>query len=182
MKKLILVSLAICFLAVVSIGPAVAGWDSAKMEQDRIAAEETIAKFKQKKLGIELYFDNSYAYAVFPKIWKGAFLAGAAQGDGLVYEEGEIVGRATLKQVTIGFQGGVQTYSQIIFFQDKIALDSLKNNKMQFSGTASAVAATAGASAAVDYKGGVSVFTMGETGLMLETSMGGQEFKFEPKP
>jgi lipid-binding SYLF domain-containing protein len=181
MKKVIILSFAICFLAVAARTPAFAGWDPAKEELERMAAELTIAKFKEKKPGIELYFDNAYAYAVFPKILKGAFLVGAAQGKGLVYAEGEITGKATLNQVTVGFQGGGQSYSQIIFFSDKVAFDNLINNQMKFSGTASAVAFTKGASAAVDYEGGVSVFTMGEAGLMLEASMGGQQFEFEPK-
>ena len=177
MKKVIVLLTAICLLAV---SPALTGWDPGKVEQQRLAAEETIARFKENKPGIELYFDNAYGYAVFPKILKGAFLVGAAQGSGLVYEKGEIVGKAILSQVTVGFQGGGQSYSEIIFFSDKVAFDSLINNQMKFSGTASAVAYTEGASAAVDYEGGISVFTLGEVGLMLEASMGGQQFKFEP--
>lgn len=176
MKRLIILTLAFCFIAVVTNSSALAEWD-----QERKAAEETIAQFKLYKPGISLFFDDAYGYAVFPKIWKGGFLVGAAQGDGLVYEEGKIAGRTRFSQVTVGFQGGGQTYSQIIFFQDKVALDNFKNNQMKFSGTASAVAITEGASAAVDYEGGVSVWTLGESGLMLEASMGGQQFKFEPK-
>ena len=44
----------------------------------------------------------------------------------------------------------------------------------------SAVAAGAGASAAVDYKDGVAVFAFGAEGLMLEGVIGGQTFSFEP--
>ena len=182
MKKLNFLLLAIFFLTIASYSPALAGWDPAKAEQHRKAAEATIAKFKAKDPSIKRFFDNAYGYAVFPKIGKGAFIVGAAEGSGLVYEKKRIVGKAKLGQATVGLQAGGQAYSEIIFFKDKAALDSLKNNKMKLSASASAVAVTAGASAAVDYKEGVAVFTMGEAGLMLEASVGGQSFTFEPKP
>ena len=180
MKKMIVLSLAICFLALGSNRAAFAEWDPAQVELERVIAEDTMAQFKERAPRTARFFDNAYGYAVFPTIGKGAFIIGAAKGSGLVYEKGEIVGRVTLAQGTVGLQAGGQTYSQIIFFADRVALDSLTDNQLRFSGTASAVAANKGASAAVDYQGGVSVFTMGETGLMLEASMGGQKFIFEP--
>ena len=128
------------------------------------------------------FFDTAYGYAVFPKIGKGAFIIGGSQGTGMVYERKKIVGRATVGSATVGLQAGGQAYSQIVFFQDKTALENMKKNEMKFAANASAVAVTAGASTAVDYEGGVAVFTMGEGGLMLEAAIGGQSFKFEPKP
>ncbi|MGD8530537.1 MAG: hypothetical protein PVG97_06120, partial [Syntrophobacterales bacterium] len=78
-------------------------------------------------------------------------------------------------------QAGGQSYSEIVFFKDKAALDGLKKGQVKFAGQASAIAATAGASADADYSGGVAVFTMGKGGLMLQASIGGQELTFEPK-
>ncbi len=183
MKKLFTLALAIGFVVTVSMGPALAGWDAAQVEQEKKAAEVTMAKFKEKDSTMEKrFFDNAYGYAVFPKIGKGAFIIGGSEGKGLVYEKKKIVGRATLGQATVGLQAGGQVFSQIIFFQDKTALENMKSNKMKFAANASAVAVTAGASTAVDYEGGVAVFTMGEGGLMLEASIGGQSFTFEPKP
>jgi hypothetical protein len=56
MKKLIILLLAICFLAVASYNETFAGWDPAKAEQERKAAEETIAKFKEKDPSMERFF------------------------------------------------------------------------------------------------------------------------------
>ncbi len=42
------------------------------------------------------------------------------------------------------------------------------------------MAVKAGASADADYEAGVAIFTMAKGGLMLEASVGGQEFKFTP--
>ena len=42
------------------------------------------------------------------------------------------------------------------------------------------MALKSGASANAKYADGVAVFTMGEAGLMVEASVGGQKFSFEP--
>ena len=43
----------------------------------------------------------------------------------------------------------------------------------------SAIALTAGASADADYDKGVAVFTMGQGGVMVDASVGGQNFTYE---
>ncbi|MGD8775454.1 MAG: lipid-binding SYLF domain-containing protein [Syntrophobacterales bacterium] len=181
MKKLVVLTLAISFLLVMSFGPVFAGWDPGKAAQERKAAEETIANFKKKDPGMKRFFDNAYGYAVYPTIGAGAFIVGGAHGSGLVYEKGKIIGRSNLSQGSVGLQAGGQSYSEIVFFKDKAALDGLKKGHVKFAGQASAIAATAGASADADYSGGVAVFTMGKGGLMLQASIGGQELTFEPK-
>ena len=86
MKKLIIVTLAICFLTVASYSATFAGWDPAKAEQERKAAEETIAKFKEKDPSMERFFDNAWGYAVYPTVGTGALIVGGAHGTGLVYK------------------------------------------------------------------------------------------------
>ena len=194
MKKLIILTLAICFLAVASYSETLAGWDPAKAEQERNAAAETIAKFKEKDPSMERFFDNAWGYTVFPTVGTGALIVGGAHGTGLVYKnvtisalmhpyqaKGKIVGRSTLSQGTVGIQAGGQAYSEIIFFKDKAAFDSFKNGKFKLARQASAIAVTAGASADAVYDGGVAVFTMGKGGLMLQAAIGGQQLTFEPK-
>lgn len=51
---------------------------------------------------------------------------------------------------------------------------------MEFDAQASAVALKSGAGANAKYDDGVAVFTMNESGLMFEASIGGQRFTFEP--
>ena len=181
MKKLIILLLAICFLAVASYNETFAGWDPAKAEQERKAAEETIAKFKEKDPTMKRFFDKAYGYVVFATVGTGAFIIGGAHGAGLVYEKGKIVGRSKLSQGTIGLQAGGESYSEIIFFKDKAALDALKERKLKLAAKASAVAVTAGAAATADYSQGVAIFTMTKGGLMLQAAVGGQEITFEPK-
>lgn len=125
-------------------------------------------------------FENSYGYVIFPNVGKGAVGVGGAAGNGIVFENGKSIGSAKMKQVSVGFQFGGQAYREVIFFEDQAALDRFKQNKFEFAAQASAVAATAGASANVKYRDGVMIFTQQKGGLMYEASVGGQKFSYTP--
>jgi lipid-binding SYLF domain-containing protein len=125
-------------------------------------------------------FDNSYGYVIFPNVGKGAIGVGGAAGNGIVSENGKTIGSAKMKQVSVGFQFGGQAYREVIFFENKGALNRFKQNKFEFSAQASAVAATAGASTNVKYREGVMIFTQQKGGLMYEASIGGQKFSYTP--
>ena len=140
----------------------------------------TITQFKQKDPSLTRYFDEAYGYAVFPSVGKGAIGIGGAYGRGVVYEQGRRIGYCDLSQGTIGFQLGGQAYSEAIFFEHEDPLQEFKIGNFAFSAQASAIAATAGASADAPYENGVAVFTMPQGGLMFEASIGGQNFSFAP--
>ncbi len=123
-------------------------------------------------------FSNAYGYVIFPNVGKGGIGIGGAAGNGIVYQGGKIIGKAKLTQVSIGFQFGGQSYREVIFFESKSDLDRFKENKIEFSAQASAVAVTAGVSANVKYKEGVMIFTQQKGGLMYEASVGGQKFNY----
>jgi len=125
-------------------------------------------------------FANAHGYVIFPNVGKGGIGIGGAVGYGIVYDGGTIIGKAKLTQLSIGFQFGGQAYREVIFFESKADLDRFKENKIEFSAQASAVAATAGASANVKYKEGVMIFTQQKGGLMYEASVGGQKFNYIP--
>lgn len=158
---------------------ACSGWDPGSRAEPPGKVGETLARFKARDPGIQRFFDNAYGYAVFPTVGKGAVGVGGAYGQGEVYRGGRAIGRTELVQVTIGFQWGGQAYSELIFFQDKTALERFKSGSLKFSAQASAVAVTAGASATAAYENGVAVFTMTKGGLMYEASIGGQTFTYE---
>jgi len=83
--------------------------------------------------------------------------------------------------VTIGLQLGGQVYREIIFFRDAKTFNDFKRGNFELSAQASAVAASMGASADVDFEEGVAVFTMAKGGLMYEASVGGQKFDYKPR-
>src|SRR5260370_23304599 len=99
------------------------------------------------------FFRKSYGYAVFPTVGEGGFLVGGALGKGHVYAHGRYVGDTTMGQVSVGFQAGGKAYSQMIFFEDKRALDEFESGSFEFAAGASAVAITAAASASAGTNG-----------------------------
>ena len=143
-------------------------------------AGEARTAFRQQDPSMGDFFENSAGYAIFPKVTKGAAGIGAANGDGVVYQDGRVIGYADLTQVNVGLQLGGQSYRQVIFFQTERALERFKRGEVKFSANASAVAVESGAAAANDYEDGVAVFSMTRGGLMFEASIGGQDFDFEP--
>lgn len=136
------------------------------------------AEFISSDQMMKSLFDNAYGYVIFPNIGKGGIGIGGAAGNGIVYQRGNIIGKAKMKQVSIGFQFGGQAYREVIFFEGEYDLDRFKQDNVEFSAQASAVAATAGASANVKYANGVMIFTQQKGGLMYEASVGGQKFDF----
>ncbi|MFZ9032026.1 MAG: YSC84-related protein [Robiginitalea sp.] len=151
-----------------------------KIEEVREDAKVAKEEFLKADWKMEKHFNESYGYVIFPNVGKGAVGIGGAAGNGVAYEQGQEIGMAKLTQLSIGFQWGGQAYREVVFFQNKEAMDNFKGNNIELAAQASAVAATAGASADANYKDGVMVFTMQKGGLMYEASVGGQKFKFEP--
>ena len=155
-------------------------YDPGRADVARQEIDATIGRFKANDPGIDRFFRNAYGYAVFPTIGRGGVAVGGAYGSGYVYEQGRAVGSAQLIQGSFGFQLGAQSYSQIIFFENKAALDRFKSGKLEFSARASAVIATTGAAAEAAYENGVAVFVLVQGGLMGEAAIGGQSFQYSP--
>ena len=162
--------------------------------------EDTISLFKNAGESAT-FFQNSYGYAVFPNIGEGGFVVGGAFGRGHVYVHGQLVGDTTMKQLSVGLQAGGKDYSQIIFFQDKRALDQFESGSFEFSAGASAIAVTASANASAGtngvtsgasagkrdattdgvYNDGMAVFTIAKGGLMYAAALAGQKFTYEAR-
>jgi lipid-binding SYLF domain-containing protein len=155
--------------------------------------DDTMGRFRQAPT-TQPFFDQAYGYAVFPTVGKGGIGIGGAYGQGRVYRGGSVTGDVSLVQLNIGFQLGGQTFSEIIFFQDKDAFDRFTSGSFSFGAQASAVAIAVGASAQAGSNGtsanaaglqseslytlGMAVFTMTKGGLMYEASIGGQKFTY----
>jgi lipid-binding SYLF domain-containing protein len=147
------------------------------------------------------YFNDSYGYAVFPTIGKGGLVVGAAHGTGRVYEQGKFIGTTSMNQVSVGAQAGGQAYSQIVFFEDKRALDEFTSGQFAFDAGVGAVAITAAAGGSVGTNGangnvsggkkdaatagryykGMAVFTIVKGGAMYEATVAGQKFSFKSR-
>jgi len=143
------------------------------------------------------FFKNAYGHAIFPTIGKGAIGVGGAYGEGRVYKGSAYTGDVSMAQLSIGWQLGGQTYSELIFFETKEAFDKFTAGNFGFSAEASAIAITVGAGASAGTEGasanamekqskaayvdGTAVFSMQKGGLMYEAALGGQKFTYHPK-
>ncbi len=161
---------------------------------------DTVNVFKQAGES-RSFFDHSYAYAIFPTIGEGGLVVGAAHGKGRVYVHGVLTGDTTVNQVSAGFQAGAKAYSQIIFFEDKRALDEFESGSFEFGAGASVTAITASAGAGAGttgagasasgtannattvgaYTKGMAVFTVAKGGLMYAATVEGQKFSYTPR-
>ena len=150
--------------------------------QNRIMADAEKAKtqFMAKDAGVENFFNGSDAYVIFPNIGKGGLIVGAAAGNGVVYENGTVIGMASVKKLDVGLQAGGKTFSEVIFFQDKESFMRFKNDDFEFTGNVSAVMLKSGAAAEAKYRDGIAVFAMPKAGLMVDVSVGGQKFEYMP--
>ncbi len=152
--------------------------------------------------GITEMFQTAYGYALFPTIGKAGFVVGGAYGKGRVYEQGKYIGDTAMTQATIGFQLGGTGFSQVVFFQDKRALNEFTTGNFEFGAEAQATALTAALSASANtaggsaaasggknnakiassgYNKGIATYTITKGGLMYEASVGGQKFSFTRK-
>ncbi len=161
--------------------------DQAKKKEiskaDYERAENLVDVLYQTDPGIKNFLDKSYAYAIYPKIQKGAVIVGGAGGSGLVYKKKllgyALCGYSELEQATIGLQLGGQSFTEIVFFENEDAFKALKKGKFELSGQMSAVALKKGAASSAVYKNGVAIFTFAQKGLMGELSVGGQKLTYE---
>jgi len=173
----IMIGMALAMFAVVGCNTAPSSEADKKSQSSEV--DSTVAKFKEKQPSVGAYMKQAYGWAVFPTVGKGGMGIGGAFGRGQVFVGGEMVGYSKLTSASIGFQLGGQSFSELIFFETEGAYKKFISGEFGFDANASAVAATAGAAAKVDYKGGVAVFVMADAGLMYEASIGGQKFEFE---
>ncbi len=167
---------------------------SAPLHADEYA--DVLKQFRESP-AVQPFFKNAYGYALFPTIGKGAVGVGGAYGKGRVFKGQTYVGDVTMTQISIGWQLGGQTYSELIFFETRESLDKFTQGNFGFDAQASAVAIAVGAGAQAGTEGasanagdnqsravyvnGMTVFSMQKGGLMYEAALAGQKFNYQPK-
>ena len=62
----------------------------------------TLKRLEKKDPGLGRFLDDAYGYAVFPRVGKAGVVVGGAYGRGVVYEQGEKIGYATMGRTSIG--------------------------------------------------------------------------------
>ena len=151
-------------------------------EEQEVINDATLAKaaFTKNNPNMAELFANAEGYAIFPNVGKGAYVIGAASGNGTVYQNGRLTGYSNLKQLDVGLQIGGKAFIEVIFFQTQAALDHFKQGNFELAANASAVILEEGVSKSVDFRDGVGVVTKSKAGAMAGISVGGQKFEFFP--
>jgi len=154
---------------------------ASRAEQNTLLAEaeSTLQQMRAEDPSLGALVRRGYGYAVFPKVTKGGLVVGGAAGQGVVYERGRHVGYSSLSQASVGLQAGAQTFSELLVFADKGALDRFKAGSLDFAADASAVILQSGAAAAANFINGVAVVVRPIGGAMVEASIGEQQFTYQ---
>ena len=105
-----LLSIAFSFTMSAQVG----GWNPNLINDSKEALHTMIEKVPK----LESFYNESYGYAVFPKITKAGLGIGGAFGKGIVFKDHQVVGSSKLKQASYGFQFGGQQYREVIFFKN----------------------------------------------------------------
>jgi lipid-binding SYLF domain-containing protein len=160
-----------------STAPATPGARDVLLQQ----ATTTMSEMNREDPGLDELTRKGYGYALFPEVAKGGLVFGGGYGRGVVYEQGEHIGYADLSQASFGLQMGGQTYSEVIVFENKAALDLLKQGRVELAADASAVILKTGAATNARFVNGFAVFVRPIGGAMVEAAVGGQQVTFVPK-
>jgi len=159
---------------------AVAQWQADPDDKMQARAAKAIDKVKTKVERSHPYFEDAYAYAVWPGITRVAMGFGGAYGKGVVVEQDEAVGTVSYWQFSSGIQAGAKNFSMIVFFKDKESLESLQRGEMQFAGQAGIDVGTMGAHGTPTYNEGVAIIPLTNLGLMGEFSASGVKYRYKP--
>ena len=177
-KKSQMMTTLLILLLSITMNGQVGDWNPELISDSEKALQTMLGKTPK----LESFYNESYGYAIFPKITKVGIAFGGAFGKGVVFKDHQVVGSSKLKQASIGLQFGGQQYSEVIFFKNEESFENFTNGKLKFDAQASAVALKDGASIDAAYQDGVAVFTQTKGGLMYEASIGGQHFKYDSDP
>jgi lipid-binding SYLF domain-containing protein len=78
-------------------------------------------------------------------------------------------------------QAGGQSFSELLVFENKAALDRFKAGQFGLAADASAVVMKSGVATSANFVNGVAVVVQPIGGAMVEAAIGGQQFTYQPK-
>lgn len=167
--------LLLCILGLVFVPvPGVAdetrlAWEPDLTDETQVRAYEELQRY-MKNDKVRPYLEQAYGYAILPVFFRIAAGWGLNYGRGIVIESGELVGRTTTWQGTLGFTFGVESHSQIILFRNQATMAKWQKGWFEFQGRASVSAIFVGGATDPGFKPDVAIFSRDKTGLMIEAA------------
>jgi lipid-binding SYLF domain-containing protein len=145
----------------------------------KIDADNTITQMTRQDPSLGPVLNQAAGYVVFPSVGQGGALVGGAGGKGVLYERGQPIGYADLRQVSVGAELGGQRFAELVVLRDQAAVDRVKGGTFDVGAQASAVIVTAGQAAATQFgQRGVAVYVQPHGGAMFNLSLTGQQIRF----
>lgn len=130
--------------------------------------------------GAEELFPEARGVLVMPDIVKGGFVVGGAYGEGALLIGGETVDYYSFAAASIGFQAGVQSTAQALYFMtDKALADFRAAKGWELGGAAGVAIPGKGVNVGLDSttaKSPIIVFAFGADGLMAGVSVEGGKY------
>ena len=156
----------------------------ASREDKAALVTEATARWQQMRTAdpaLAALVQRSHGYALFPDVGKAGLGVGGAYGRGVVYERGQHIGYSDLTQGTVGAQVGGQSFSELLVFETKAALERFKAGPFGVAAGASAVVLKSGVATPPNFVDGVAVIVQPVGGVMVEAAIGGQQFTYQTK-
>ena len=106
-----------------------------------VTVDEAFAALEKASLdtpAAEYWRERSIAQVVFPRIAKAGIIIGGNYGEGYLIRNNRIIGLVDVAGANVGFQAGIQNYSQVTYIFSEGAYSNLINNgNLSLSGTLS---------------------------------------------
>ncbi|HAT05113.1 MAG TPA: hypothetical protein DCS77_05160 [Aeromonas salmonicida] len=147
----------------------------ARLALDTMADTALVRLFNEQP-SAKLLFDRAYGYAVFDSR-KFSLMLQTNQGAGVAINRGS--GQHTyMKMLGAGLSAGLggKFYQQVILFEDKAWFDAFVTKGWEATSEVGAVAGKESAGLTAKYNGGMAIYQIGETGLLLDASISGSKY------
>jgi len=145
-------------------------------ESDLQRARRALGSLQRADPGLTRLFESAAGYAVFAEVGTSS----GGDGVGVLFEDGQAAGRATLPRSPASMRPDGQPYAAVVLFGTRQAVASFKQGGLAVTAQARAAAVVAGATSKVRYVDGVSVLTFGRDGGVTGPEQVTQGFAYLP--
>ena len=151
-----------------------------RAEIDKVS-KEALTEILEKAENSKKLFEQSYGYAVFDNM-RITFIFSGGGGSGVAVNKAS--GKRTyMKLGTGGISLGIgaQKYQVIMFFENEEKFTTFIEKGWKAESGANAAAGTAGANVGTQFRDGVAVYQITESGLMASADISGTKYSVDKK-
>jgi lipid-binding SYLF domain-containing protein len=176
-RRLVLASALLALAACTSNTPSDRAAHKAEIDA---GADAALNKLYAENAAAKELASRAKGIAIFPNIVKGGLGVGGESGDGVLRVGGKPVGYYNTSGASVGFQAGIQSYSQVLMFLTDEALAGFRDSSGWEAGVDGSVAVLqSGASGKLDTTNiadPVVGYVFGEQGLMADAAIEGSKY------